>query len=88
MNTQEKIMISAAQLYDRTSSLEYITGQNAEELQHIITAACRGSVNLHELKETKRNIFNAMNCLEDIGNIIEGIEQEARIEINIQLHLK
>lgn len=88
MNTQEKIMISAAQLYDRTSRLNYIAGQTVEELQHVIATACRGSANLHEIKETKRNIFNAMNCLEDIGNIIETIEQEAKIEINIQLHLK
>ena len=51
MNSQEKIMITAAQLYDQAERLRYSTSQVNEEQQKLTLSAARKSVSTHQIKE-------------------------------------
>ena len=56
MNSQEKIMITAAQLYDQAERLRYSTSQVNEELQKLTLSAARKSVSTHQIKEAEVSV--------------------------------
>lgn len=88
MNSQEKIMICAAQLYDQAERLRYSTSQVHEELQKLTLSAARGSVSPHQIKEAEESMTKVMYLLHNVETILSRLKEEAKTELNIQIYMK
>lgn len=88
MNSQEKIMICAAQLYDQAERLRYSTSQVNEELQKLTLSAARGSVSPHQIKEAEESMTKVMYLLHNVETILSHLKEEAKTELNIQIYMK
>lgn len=88
MNSQEKTMISAAQLYDQGERIKYSISQMNEELQKLTLSAARGSISPHQIKEAEESVTKVMYPLHNIECILERLKEDVKTELNIQIYMK
>ena len=88
MNSQERIMISAAQLYDRSERLKYTTSQVNEEMQKLTLSAARGNVSPYQIKEAEESIAKVKHLLHNVKSILARLKEDAKTELNIQIYMK